>query len=87
MTASRENLQWCQNLFASLADDGVWGVPRSGLVFKKQGKALVLIEQMPFIEGMPLSPPELVKYQDGDFTCIQRTFAEAGIPVIRKENT
>jgi hypothetical protein len=38
-------LEWCRNLVRVLADGGVWGIPRSGLVFRvdKEGKRLILI--------------------------------------------
>jgi hypothetical protein len=38
-------LQWCRNLVASMNNDGVWGIPRSGIVFKidKKNTRLVLI--------------------------------------------
>jgi hypothetical protein len=38
-------LQWCRSLVASMKDNGIWGIPRSGIVFKidKAAKRLVLV--------------------------------------------
>lgn len=37
-------LNWCRNLVATLNDGGVWGIPRSGVVFKidKKNQCLIL---------------------------------------------
>jgi hypothetical protein len=74
---------WCSDLFESLAEGGVWGVPRSGLVFRKDDGALVLIEQMPHFPGMPMTAAELTDAQDADFAAIRREFERAGVPVRR----
>jgi hypothetical protein len=82
---------WGYDLFHSLADGGVWGVPRSGLVFQRRGEALALTERMPYLpeiaeaaaEGrdVPASAAELREYQDHDFAVIRDYFAAAGIEV------
>lgn len=38
-------LQWCKNLIDSLQQDGIWGIPRSGVTFRvdKENKKLVLV--------------------------------------------
>lgn len=43
---SEEVLDWCQNLVDSIRDGGVWGIPRSGLVFQfnQQEQTMTLIE-------------------------------------------
>jgi hypothetical protein len=84
---------WCRAQFDMLALGGVWGVPRSGLVFRKESEdpdVLRLAERMPFSAlpddpdlDIPHSEAELVAYQDDDFDVIQREFALAGIAVER----
>ena len=72
---------WSRQLFDSLHDGGVWGVPRSGLVFAKRGDILALTEVMPWEAGMPMTRDELVVYQQADFALIQERFKLAGITV------
>jgi hypothetical protein len=68
---------WCRNLFNFLKEGGVWGVPRSGLIFQKRDGKLRLT-----------SPPAetFVKrmVQAADFEAIRRHFAEAGIEVTKE---
>lgn len=72
---------WSRQLFDSLNDGGVWGVPRSGLVFAKRGDVLALTEVMPWEEGMPVTRDELIAYQQSEFALIQERFKLAGITV------
>lgn len=74
-------VEWCKAFFALLAEGGVWGVPRSGLIFTREGTALNLTERMPWQEGMPMSKTALRDYQDDDFEAIMRRFDKAGIPM------
>ena len=68
-------IAWCSNLFAMIEDGGKWAVPRTGLIFRKDGTALILQEFLPgFDRGE----------QEAEFQCIKEHFADAGIPV-RKE--
>lgn len=84
--------QWCRNLFATIRPGGVWGVPRSGLIFTRtDDHTLTLTAQMPWseelaeavAEGKDVPPDEeaLQAYQRSDYECIRRHFAEAGITV------
>jgi len=61
---------WCSNMFQMLAIGGVWGVPRSGLVFRREADALQLI-----------APDSLDAAQAADLESITAHFAEAGIAV------
>ena len=66
------NQAWCCNLMAVLKDGGRWAVPRSGLVFRKEGKALNLVRLLPgFAEAA----------QVADFASIQKHFGAAGFTV------
>jgi hypothetical protein len=82
---------WCQQIFASLAEGGVWGVPRSGLVFQKQGEKLVLVQRLPLEIAEPsmvgADRESLLKFQDDDFEVIRDHFAVAGITVERRDLT
>ena len=90
MSAESDRL-WCRSLMASVAEGGVWAVPRSGLVFSKRGDELVLISRMPWMLEMefaalngldvPASAEELRAYQDEDYVSIRDKFADAGIVV------
>ena len=72
-----------RNLWAKLRDGGVWGVPRSGLVYMKDEaeKRLVLIARMP-AEETNLTPEQLKADQDWDHERITSMFAAIGIEVI-----
>jgi hypothetical protein len=63
---------WCLKLFSSLVDQGLWGVPRSGLTFQRQGNRLVLIERA---EGFSAAD------QQADFEATKRHFGLAFIEV------
>lgn len=77
----QEHVEWCRKLFAQLRDGGSWGIPRSGLVFRKHGDVLVLAARMPHDPAMPVTPEQLVAQQDADYEGTRRHFAEAGITV------
>ncbi len=82
---------WCLMTFGMIREGGVWGVPRSGLIFTKRGAGLVLTARMPWSEELaeavaegrdvPLNAEALRAYQDSDFALIARKFEAAGIPV------
>lgn len=64
---------WCRQMFGLMADGGTWTVPRSGLVFTRRGRELVLTG----IVDMDLPR----KYQREDLALIVERFGEAGIPI------
>ncbi len=82
---------WCLSTFAMIRDGGVWGVPRSGLIFTRRGSELVLTDRMPWSEeiavaasegrDVPVDAEALRAYQDADYALIARKFEAAGIPV------
>jgi len=69
---THEHAQWCQGLFATLAEGGTWIVPRSGLVFKKHANTLTLTGRLP---DFPRA------FQEADAECIKAHFEAAGISV------
>jgi hypothetical protein len=72
-------VEWCEGVFRMLKDGGTWGVPRSGLIFQRQGESFHLISKMPFMDGMPGTPEDLAEYQADDFAAIKARFDRAGI--------
>jgi hypothetical protein len=73
--------QWCRNLFDRLDDGGLWAVPRSGVVFRKNeaAKALILVGLIPR-EMIELSDDEAIA---GEFLGTREMFGTAGIKVER----
>jgi hypothetical protein len=80
---------WSRRFFDTLSDNGIWGVPRSGLIFRREGKALVLRAKMPFSEieeapvgaDVPETEADLLAWQQKDFEAIAKRFRAAGIEV------
>jgi len=73
-------VEWSRSMFNALRIGGVWGVPRSGLVFTRTGETrLALTEVMPHDPAMPITPRQLFTEQAGDFRAIQRYMKKAGI--------
>ena len=67
-----EHDEWSRNLFRMLKDGGRWGVPRSGLIYEKQGDTFALVERTPGHDP---------RYQQEDHLLIASKFIHAGIPV------
>lgn len=85
------DLAWCRAHYAMMNEGGVWGVPRSGLIFQKNDGALVLVNRMPWTDELaqaaadgldvPATAEELRAYQDSDYELIRGRFEAAGITV------
>ena len=76
---------WAANLWNSLNEGGVWGVPRCGLTFAKRGEQLVLVDRMPWDPDMPITQEQLLAFQDEDIEGITTMFASIGIVVVPLE--
>lgn len=65
-------LEWCRNLVRVLSDGGVWGIPRSQIVFRvdKQARKLILI---------------VGDADDDDFIATKKVFKHIGWTVVGKE--
>jgi hypothetical protein len=82
---------WCRSHFDTMADGGIWAVPRSGLIFTRRGEALELTSRMPWTEeiaraavddwNVPANAEALRAYQDADYDLIRSRFEQAGITV------
>lgn len=66
-------IAWCENLVRVMAHDAVWGIPRSGTVFRidKDNKRLVLVK--PGFDN------------DDDFNATKHTFSFIGWDVVTAE--
>lgn len=91
------SVAWYKHLFDCLVEGGTWGVPRCGLVFKKEKGKFVLIERMPYLPEMseafsmgadvPPTPSALLQYQQTDVDAITAHFRAAGIEVEDRTQT
>ena len=75
---------WSRNLWAQLRDRGVWGVPRSGLVFQKREaeRVFAVTARMPHDPAMPCTAAELDEQQREEVVAIGRRFEPLGIAVV-----
>jgi hypothetical protein len=78
---NRAHVEWSREHFRTMADGGVWAIPRSGMIFRRRGDTLVLSARMPHDPAMPLSAAELDKQQHSEFEDIKRHFEAAGVKV------
>jgi len=71
-------------MFALLADGGVWGVPRSGVLWRKEDGKLVLDELMPWMPEMEgtITREQLKKQQDREIRACRIHFEAAGVTVV-----
>jgi hypothetical protein len=68
-------LNWCRGLVSAAAQDAVWGIPRSGTIFRidKKNKTLVLTTP---------------GFDDGDdFRATKRVFKHIGWEVVDNDDT
>lgn len=87
-----DEVQWSRNYFNILSLNAIWGVPRSGLIFKKASRyELALHDLMPWSEEMgqgyrdwsddPISAHRIRLYRQADFETIAQRFTAAGVNV------
>jgi hypothetical protein len=87
-----EEVRWSRNYFNLLKLNAIWGIPRSGLVFKKVSQSeLALDDVMPWSDMMreaalrghdvPATAGALRRHQQLDFETISERFTAAGIKV------
>jgi hypothetical protein len=86
MESVKQHAGWCRTLFDRLNEGGVWAVPRSGVIFQKRGNEFVLIQKMPHMAEMPITPEQLAEQQESEFQTVRKHFAEAGIPVVKNKS-
>jgi hypothetical protein len=76
-----EHIEWSRKLFWALNDNGIWAVPRSGLVFQKRGGSFYLIRRYPWDSSFSFPKEKMLSYQLSDFNEISRHMVAAGVPV------
>jgi hypothetical protein len=72
-------IEWSRQRFQMMADGGTWAVPRSGLIFTRRGKTLVLTARMPHMPEIPITPEQLAEQQQGDYDAIAERMIAAGV--------
>ena len=75
------HVEWSHDHFRMMKDGSTWAIPRSGLIFQKRGKELMLTARMPHDPAMPITATQLDEQQHSDFVVIKRHFEAAGIKV------
>jgi len=75
------HVEWSGRLFATMKDGGIWGVPRSGIIFQRQGEELVLTTRIPYTEELSVTPEQFDQQQQADFDVVKAHFEAAGIRV------
>jgi len=81
-----ETEEWARSVWRMLVDGGTWGVPRTGLIFRKEGDLFRLILRAPWQEGMSRTAEEWREHQDFDVDGVTRMFAQIGIEVVGDES-
>jgi hypothetical protein len=79
-----DHVQWCANTFNLIRHGGVWGIPRTGLIFTRTGEnELTLTARMPYMDGMEelLTPEQLDEQQQSDYEGTRIHMEAAGITV------
>lgn len=76
-----KSVAWSRDLFNSLLEGGMWGIPRSGLIFQRRGEKLVLVTVMPHDDAMPVSAEQLNEQQEVEYENVAKYFRAAGIIV------
>ena len=79
-------ISWSQAHFNLMADGGTWAIPRTGLVYRREGEALALVSRMPWHESMGITAERLRKWQDDEISAIRLNFEKAGISVVYRTN-
>lgn len=76
-------VEFCKQLFLALRPDGgVWGIPRSGMVYMRVGPMeLALTARMPHNKSMPCGAAELAEQQRDEYIAVKRYMGVSGITV------
>ena len=74
-------VEWSLQHFNRMSDGGAWTVPRSGMIFHKRGKVLVLAVKMPWVKAMPINEDQFDAQQRLEYEGIKAHFEAAGITV------
>lgn len=66
------HIGWSKQLHSSLKEGGLWAVPRTGLIFRREGDSMVLVQRLPGFAD---------KDQWAEYDAIKAHFEAAGIAV------
>lgn len=83
-----DNAKWCLNLYNMLNDNGLWAIPRSGMIIaKRPGGLMELVMFIPHEDAMPISAEELLEQQRGEWQEFCKHCKTAGIKTRDKTGT
>ena len=74
------NALWCRDLIDELKDGGVWGIPRSGVIFRKTGR-----DRMTWVANMPARLKGGELHREKEYRTNHEQFGSAGITIDREE--
>ena len=79
-----EHVAWCRNTFEMIRVGGVWGIPRSGLIFTRTDETtLTLTARMPWMPEMEgtVTAEQLTEQQREEYEINRLHFTAAGVTV------
>jgi hypothetical protein len=77
--SDRDHSAWCRQHFEKMKDLGVWVLPRSGMVFRKERNRLIWVGNVPADDWRVRCFPKLGR--DSEFEGTRLQFGKAGITV------
>lgn len=79
----QSDVGWLAEMWDMLRDRGVWGVPRSGVVFQKREaeRELRVVARMPHDPAMSITPEQLAEQQQSEVDGLRARFEVLGITV------
>ena len=81
---TRSEIAWCKQIFKKLKPNDEWICPKSGLIFRREGKALIWIGTAR-IAMLPMSPEYIAATREFQYQRLKRIFEAAGIAVRVKD--
>jgi len=82
MSFDPDHLAWCRNMVEMIRVGGVWGIPRSGLIFTKTAEnEMTLTARMPWMPEMEgvTTPEHLAEQQQDEYEATREHMQAAGI--------
>jgi hypothetical protein len=74
-----DHAKWCREMHTLIAHGGLWGLPRTGLVFRKTGNVLIWVGVIP----PKLRLHDIDAAREQEFEQNLRNFSDAGVPMWR----
>ena len=79
MSKDEDHTEWCQHVFRIMQRGGLWGLPRTGLVFRKVGNVLLWVGVIPPKEKWP----DLDEAREAEFADNFKHFSKARVAMWR----